>query len=238
LTQICHLYSNPSTPLPPLKKHKQDVLDESARLAADATAQLNLGGGAEDAGADGPETRLWVDKYAPNGFTQLLSDEWVNREVAKWTRSWLPGARPDPAAEEEEAQQQGGGGGAFGQKRKWGAGGGGGGGRGGGRWRRKGITRQEAPVLLICGPPGGCWVCDLATSFLLSSASVVVVVFLGVHCGVSIYGIFASPSKTTPAAANARTPQVPARPRWPTWWPNTAGSGPARSTRPTTGQFV
>lgn len=33
-----------------------------------------------------PETpvvheRLWVDKYAPNSFTELLSDEQTNREV-------------------------------------------------------------------------------------------------------------------------------------------------------------
>ncbi|KIY91890.1 Chromosome transmission fidelity protein 18 [Monoraphidium neglectum] len=141
------------------------VLAESARLAAEAAAQLQLdptpaadGRGAAAAaagggGGGGPERRLWVDKYAPAGFTQLLSDEWVNREVAKWTRSWLPGFRPDPADEDDAGGGGGrGGGGAFGtgQKRKWGAGGGGG---GRGR-RRRAVTRQEAPVLLICGPPG------------------------------------------------------------------------------------
>jgi chromosome transmission fidelity protein 18 len=34
-----------------------------------------------------PETqvmheKLWVDKYAPNSFTELLSDEQTNREVS------------------------------------------------------------------------------------------------------------------------------------------------------------
>jgi len=69
----------------------------------------------------------------------------VNREVAKWTRSWLPGALPEPVAAEEDDQQQG-----PGQKRKWQGGRG-----GGGRWKRKGLDRREAPVLLICGAPGG-----------------------------------------------------------------------------------
>lgn len=138
---------------------------ESARLAAEATAALQLDPAAAQAAADPeapaarrgaspgaqddkPETKLWVDKYAPAGFMQLLSDEWINREVAKWTRSWLPGFQPDPADEEDARQSQGAG---AGQKRKWGA---------GGRWgrgRRRAITRREAPMLLICGPPGA-WV--------------------------------------------------------------------------------
>lgn len=40
-----------------------------------------------------PETpvvheRLWVDKYAPNSFTELLSDEQTNREVLLWLKQW------------------------------------------------------------------------------------------------------------------------------------------------------
>lgn len=39
-----------------------------------------------------PETpvvheQLWVDKYAPNSFTELLSDEQTNREVCNMTLS-------------------------------------------------------------------------------------------------------------------------------------------------------
>jgi hypothetical protein len=143
-------------PFPPAPS--QDVMAESARLAAEAAAQLRLADpaapGPGDAPADrggspapgpgpgpgaGPEARLWVDKYAPTGFTQLLSDEWVNREVAKWTRQWLPGARPaPPAGEAGDAAAE--------RKRKWG--------QGGGRWRRKGFSRRDAAVLLICGPRG------------------------------------------------------------------------------------
>lgn len=28
--------------------------------------------------------QLWVDKYAPNSFTELLSDEQTNREVCRF----------------------------------------------------------------------------------------------------------------------------------------------------------
>ncbi|XP_061362875.1 uncharacterized protein LOC133306562 [Gastrolobium bilobum] len=42
---------------------------------------------------DVPETRLvngqlWVDKYAPKSFTELLSDEQTNREVLLWLKQW------------------------------------------------------------------------------------------------------------------------------------------------------
>ncbi|XP_020231896.1 chromosome transmission fidelity protein 18 homolog [Cajanus cajan] len=32
--------------------------------------------------------QLWVDKYAPNSFTELLSDEQTNREVLLWLKQW------------------------------------------------------------------------------------------------------------------------------------------------------
>ncbi|KAF1897159.1 hypothetical protein Lal_00034862 [Lupinus albus] len=40
-----------------------------------------------------PDTRvvheqLWVDKYAPKSFTELLSDEQTNREVLLWLKQW------------------------------------------------------------------------------------------------------------------------------------------------------
>ncbi|KAI5394644.1 hypothetical protein KIW84_061326 [Lathyrus oleraceus] len=42
---------------------------------------------------DVPETltlheKLWVDKYAPKSFTDLLSDEQTNREVLLWLKQW------------------------------------------------------------------------------------------------------------------------------------------------------
>ncbi|KAL3726756.1 hypothetical protein ACJRO7_031624 [Eucalyptus globulus] len=32
--------------------------------------------------------KLWVDKYAPNSFSELLSDEQTNREVLLWLKQW------------------------------------------------------------------------------------------------------------------------------------------------------
>ncbi|KAL8260028.1 hypothetical protein R6Q59_027981 [Mikania micrantha] len=32
--------------------------------------------------------RLWVDKYSPNSFVELLSDEHTNREVLMWLKQW------------------------------------------------------------------------------------------------------------------------------------------------------
>lgn len=32
--------------------------------------------------------QLWVEKYAPAGFLDLLSDELINREVVKWVKEW------------------------------------------------------------------------------------------------------------------------------------------------------
>lgn len=44
---------------------------------------------AEDARfAAPPQQALWVDKYSPQSFFELLSDEQVNREVIKWVKSW------------------------------------------------------------------------------------------------------------------------------------------------------
>lgn len=34
--------------------------------------------------------KLWVEKYAPKSFTELLSDEQTNREVLHWLKQWDP----------------------------------------------------------------------------------------------------------------------------------------------------
>lgn len=31
---------------------------------------------------------LWVDKYSPHSYLDLLSDETINREVAQWLMTW------------------------------------------------------------------------------------------------------------------------------------------------------
>ncbi|KAF9611196.1 hypothetical protein IFM89_027510 [Coptis chinensis] len=39
----------------------------------------------------GVSEKLWVEKYAPNSFTELLSDEQTNREVLLWLKQWDSG---------------------------------------------------------------------------------------------------------------------------------------------------
>ncbi len=36
----------------------------------------------------GERSGLWVDKYAPRRFSELLTDERVNREILMWLKSW------------------------------------------------------------------------------------------------------------------------------------------------------
>ena len=36
----------------------------------------------------GAAAHLWVDKYRPRKFLDLLSDEQINREVLRWLKSW------------------------------------------------------------------------------------------------------------------------------------------------------
>lgn len=41
------------------------------------------------------ESALWVEKYAPKTFAELLSDEQVNRRALQWLKSWDPVVFPD-----------------------------------------------------------------------------------------------------------------------------------------------
>ena len=34
------------------------------------------------------DAELWVEKYKPKGFVELLSNETVNRDLVKWVKSW------------------------------------------------------------------------------------------------------------------------------------------------------
>ena len=52
---------------------------ESADLAPDVTCV-----------ATSSSTDLWVDKYSPHAFMDLLSDERVNRQVLRWVKQWDP----------------------------------------------------------------------------------------------------------------------------------------------------
>jgi hypothetical protein len=97
------------------------------------------------------KTGLWVEKYAPKGFLDLLSDEVINREVVRWLKSWDacvfgPGSskgmsRPAAGGNDPVAS------GRLGNCR--------------------GALRPEHKVLLLCGPPGiiPCRVLDPSTNF-------------------------------------------------------------------------
>lgn len=51
---------------------------------------------------------MWVDRYAPCSFLELLGDEEINREVVRWLKTWdkcvfgedkhRPGLKPHKAA--------------------------------------------------------------------------------------------------------------------------------------------
>jgi hypothetical protein len=43
------------------------------------------------------QQRLWVNKYAPKRFVDLLSDDQVNRDVAAWLMAWDPVVFPERA---------------------------------------------------------------------------------------------------------------------------------------------
>lgn len=91
-----------------------------------------------------------MDKYSPRYFMNLLSDEVVNREVAKWLKSWDPlvFGRPAPGSNAGGSSQFPGAPGAAGTKRKvataFPAVG-----------KEAGASeRPSHNVILMCGPPG------------------------------------------------------------------------------------
>ena len=119
-----------------------------------------------DALGSGPRSdRLWVDKYSPKRFNELLSEDKVNREVLHWIKAWdgvvFKKAPPKPTQwdlkQQQFAAQHGGRGGRGGNDR---GGRGGGGGRGG----KPAVLTTHVPldedgrpvhkVLLLTGGPG------------------------------------------------------------------------------------
>eukprot|EP00898_Chlorokybus_atmophyticus_P003584 jgi/Chlat1/4226/Chrsp27S04307 len=85
-----------------LEQIEQDRYDRALQESDAATART----------AEAPSTsnrsqkeQLWVDKYAPRMFTDLLSDERTNREVLRWVKAWdacvfnkpLPASKKLPA---------------------------------------------------------------------------------------------------------------------------------------------
>ncbi|KAI3459626.1 hypothetical protein Pfo_016289 [Paulownia fortunei] len=71
----------------PVRVLMQKVEHEEFAKALQASAD---GGPTEVVPPKAPVTneQLWVDKYAPSSFTELLSDEQTNREVLLWLKQW------------------------------------------------------------------------------------------------------------------------------------------------------
>jgi len=75
-----------STPISVLREKIDQIEFAEARQAAGLDEHETLSHRTEEFG--NIESQLWVDKYAPSSFTELLSDERVNREVLYWLKEW------------------------------------------------------------------------------------------------------------------------------------------------------
>lgn len=120
--------------------------------------------------------QLWVDKYAPKSFLQLLSEPRTNREIAAWMAKWKqqhPEQQQQPQQQKQQPQTNSRFTGADRQHQQQQSGrgygrGGDGGGQGGGRgadgnivkgfdaarYQAAQAARAAAKMLLVVGPPG------------------------------------------------------------------------------------
>ncbi|KAI3511528.1 hypothetical protein L1887_18682 [Cichorium endivia] len=65
-----------------IQRAEEDALQKA--LQASVSSQID----ANYVGTPAVTERLWVDKYSPNSFMELLSDEHTNREVLLWLKQW------------------------------------------------------------------------------------------------------------------------------------------------------
>lgn len=78
----------------PISHLMQQVEQDVFAKAVEASTELQKGvtsskDAVMHAGSSQPAKQaLWVDKYSPRSFFELLSDEQINREVIKWVKSW------------------------------------------------------------------------------------------------------------------------------------------------------
>ena len=83
---------------------------------------------------------LWVSKYAPASFLDLLSDEYINREVVRWLKMWNPcvfnTAPPPPPPQRFKTTPQGNRD-AYKQQKK-----------------KDPLNRPDKLIILLAGPPG------------------------------------------------------------------------------------
>ena len=139
----------------------------AAEKKASASASSTSKGSGTRGGA------LWVDRYAPRAFTQLLSDERVNRAVLRWVKSWdahVFGVRPSGSGRNRVSASAPNGNGA-------------------GEWNPEGpvvddpFARPDRQLLLLSGPPG------------LGKTTLVQVVAR--HCGYRVLEINASDERAS-----------------------------------------
>ncbi|KAF9361013.1 hypothetical protein BGX26_006565 [Mortierella sp. AD094] len=117
-----------------------DELDAEIRVQKqEAINRLEYGDSDEPELADdvpkGLSERLWVDKYRPKKYTDLMGDERVNREVLSWIKEWdqcVFGRKYKKFTSEYKQQQQ-----QFKEFRK-----------------QDPLGRPDRKVLLLTGPPG------------------------------------------------------------------------------------
>uniref|UniRef100_A0A8C2L4A7 Chromosome transmission fidelity protein 18 homolog n=1 Tax=Cyprinus carpio TaxID=7962 RepID=A0A8C2L4A7_CYPCA len=96
--KVLDLTSSFTLQLAGIQCHHRQVVEESQRL----TELMNGGKGSEllaeeqtDSGVDGESgedegssSRLWVDQFSPQHYTDLLSDDFTNHCLLKWLKLW------------------------------------------------------------------------------------------------------------------------------------------------------
>ena len=87
----------------------------------------NLNNGEEEDSSKGAVPTLWVNKYAPRKFIELVSNERTNRLVLKWLKSWDPFVHKTKAKPRQAAH---------------------------GQTKPDKDSRPEQKVILLSGPPG------------------------------------------------------------------------------------
>lgn len=85
------------------EEHRRQVIEESQRLSEMLSSQIDKEFGEEEETAAGEEetaagedeavdeinsSSLWVDRFTPRQYTELLSDDYTNRCLLKWLKLW------------------------------------------------------------------------------------------------------------------------------------------------------
>ncbi|KAI8928179.1 hypothetical protein BC831DRAFT_449485 [Entophlyctis helioformis] len=124
----------------------QDRINAASELARTRHAG-NLAGGWCCAGAGSKPKKLWVDKYSPRMYVDLVGDERLNREVLTWVKQWdfcvfgKPVKRKFADLTQSKFRRKG----LFDSNAK---------GHGGSNRPPDPLQRPDRRILLLCGPPG------------------------------------------------------------------------------------